>query len=215
MKYLFFSIVIVFGLVACLNSTNRKSIEKLSIDTLHSGSRDKLERNHDSNTRSRYDKIFLDKLSEYREPVKLSGNILLTGQDTVYFPEDLLLHQETIFKGSKDNSDFLLILTRTNLTGLNYSFQLMNSSKHTEISKSGRAILNPFFFLGAESDDDDRTGEGYLSVEYTDESSNCLFAIRIGERDENGKLRAKIKLFCKDSKTKSMDLDEIPTLREE
>ena len=82
-------------------------------------------------------------------------------------------------------------------------------------NKSGRATLGSLFFLGSETDDDDETGDGYLSVEYWDNSGDCSFAIRIGEKDDKGKLRAKIKLYCKDDKLKNIGLDDNPTLRTE
>ncbi|WP_445456425.1 hypothetical protein [Flavobacterium sp. HNIBRBA15423] len=214
--------ILAFGLWGCNNQTKVKTVDKSSVDTLPNVSNvstDKQKQKIIIKNKSQYDQSFIDGLSEYNEPIKLIENYILVGQDTVYFSEDLQLNKETIFKGTKDKKNFVLSVTRINLTSLNYTFQILNKDSKAISNKSGRATLGSLFFLGSETDDDDddddETGDGYLSVEYWDNSADCSFAIRIGEKDDNGKFRAKIKLSCKDDKLKNIGLDDNPTLRTE
>jgi hypothetical protein len=215
MKQKIYILILAFGLWSCNNQTKEKTVDKSSVDTLQNVSTDKQKQETTIKDKSQYDQSFIDGLSEYNEPIKLIENYILVGQDTVYFPEDLQLNKETIFKGIKDKKNFVLNVKRTNLTSLNYTFQILDKDSKAINNKSGRATLGSLFFLGSETDDDNKTGDGYLSVEYWDNSADCSFAIRIGEKDDNGKLRAKIKLYCKDNKLKNIGLDDNPTLRTE
>ncbi|MGB3527231.1 MAG: hypothetical protein WBB32_14815 [Flavobacteriales bacterium] len=215
MKQTIYILTLAFGLVSCNNQTTEKTVDKNSVDTLQTVPEDKQKLEINIKNKSQYDQSFIDGLSEYNEPVKLMDNYILIGQDTVYFPEELQLNKETIFQGNKDQKKFVLSVTRTNLTSLNYHFQILDKDSKAINNKSGRATLGSLFFLGSETDDDDETSDAYLSVEYWDNASDCSFAIRIGEMDENGKLRVKIKLFCKDNKSKNIGLDDTPTLRTE
>lgn len=201
--------------MSCNNQPTEKTVDKNSVDTLQTISTDNTKQDISTNDKSLYDQTFIDGLAGYGEQIKLIENYILIGQDTAYFPEEIKLNTETIFKGTKDKKNFVLTLRRINLTSLNYNFQLLDKDAKLLNSKKGKATLGSLFFLGSESDDDDETGEGYLSVEYYDHSADCSFAIRIGEKDDNGKLRAKIKLRCKDHKLKNISLDDNPTLRTE
>lgn len=207
------TLTLAFGLWSCNDKTAEKTADQNSLDTLQTVSAYKHQQETIINDKSQYDQSFIEGLSEYNEQLKLIENYILVGQDTVYFPEDLQLNKETIFKGTKDNKNFVLSVTRTNLTSLNYTFQILDKDSKTLNNKSGRATLGTMFFLGSETDEDNDSGEEYLSVEYWDKSEVCTFAIRIGERDQNGKLRAKIKLNCKNNKSKNIDLIDNPTLR--
>ncbi len=215
MKQTIYIFIFAFGFWSCNNQTKEKNVDQSSVDTLQNVTTEKQKQETTIKDKSQYDKSFIEGLSEYNGPIKLIENFILVGQDTVYFPEDLYLNKETIFKGTKDQKNFVLSLTRTNLTSLNYTFQILDKDFKTINNKSGRATLGSLFFLGSETDDDDETGDGYLSVEYWDNSDDCTFAIRIGEKDDNGKIRAKIKLYCKDNKLKNIGLNDNPTLRTE
>lgn len=215
MKQIIYILTLAFGLWSCNNQTKEKTVDKSLSDTLQNVTTDKQTSETTIKDKSQYDQSFIDGLSEYNEPIKLIENFILVGQDTVYFPEDLQLNKETVFKGTKDQKNFVLNVTRTNFTSLNYTFQILDKDNKVVNNKSGKATLGSYFFFGSETDDDDETGEGYLSTEYGDNSAGCSFAIRIGEKDDNGKLRAKIKLYCEDNKAKNIDLDDNPTLRTE
>lgn len=215
MKLTLYIFILTFGLLSCNNQPTEKTVDKKSVDTLQTISIENKKQDISTNDKSQYDQTFIDGLVGYGEQIKLIENYMLIGQDTAYFPEEIKLNKETIFKGTKNNNNFVLTVRRINLTSLNYNFQLLDKDAQLLNSKKGKATLGSLFFLGSESDDDDETGEGYLSVEYYDHSAGCSFAIRIGEKDDNGKLRAKIKLYCKDNKIKNIGLDENPTLRTE
>jgi hypothetical protein len=215
MKQTIYILTLAFGLWSCNNKTAEKKADQNTVDTLQLESADKSKLDSNIKDKSQYDKSFIDGLSEYNEPLKLIENYILVGQDTVYFPEDLQLNKEIIFKGSKDNKKFVLTVTRTNFTGLNYSFQLLDKDAKSLYNNSGRAILGSLFFLGSETDEDDEAGDAYLSVEYWDNSPDCSFAIRIGEMEDKGRIRAKINLYCKDNLSSNIDLDDHPTLRTE
>lgn len=211
MKKTIYILAVAFGVWNCSNRTPEKKENKNVVDALQAVSVNEQQQETIINT-SQYDSLFINGLSEYKEPITLIENYILIGQDTVYFPEDLQLNKETVFKGTKDLKNFSLSVTRINLTSLNYNFQLSDKDAKTINSKSGKATLDSLFFLGSETDDDE-TGDEYLSVEYFDNSPDCTFAIRIGEKDDKGKLRAKIKLSCNDHQSKNIDLNDNPTLR--
>jgi hypothetical protein len=215
MKQTLYILTFALSLLSCHNRTTESKADTRTTGNLQNVSTIKQVQNIYIKDKSQYDPTLIEGLSEYKDPIKLIDNYILIGKDTVYFPEDIQLSKNTIFKGTKDLKNFLLTITRTNLTSLNYNFQLFNKDTKLINSKSGKATLGALFFLGSETDEDDETGEEYLSFEYRDNSPDCSFAIRIGERDDNGKLRAKIILYCKDNKSKNIDLDDNPTLRTE
>lgn len=64
-------------------------------------------------------------------------------------------------------------------------------------------------------DEDEITGEGYSSAEYWDKSDSYSFAIRVGEKDKNGKVRVKIKLHHTDKRSENVNLDDSPIMRAE
>lgn len=164
--------------------------------------------------KSHYDQSFIDGLADYKEPIKLIDNYIITGKDTTYFPDDLSLNKVTTFKAPKDNNKFVLTVTRTNLTNLTYNFQLTDKDNKTLDTKSGKAILGSMFFLASENDEDSQTGDGYGSCEYWDKVNDCWFAIRIGiDKDNNGDQRAMLNYGCSDKSKQTLNLDQCPTLR--
>ena len=164
--------------------------------------------------KSRYDPAFIEGLAGYSEPIKLAGHFIVTGGDTTYFPHDLPLNKKTIFKGSKDSRHFVLSVTRTNLTNLDYRFQLTDKKHRTIDSKSGKAVLSSLFFLASEIDVDSQTGKEYGSCEYVDSTAGVRLSIRIGiGLDRNGKKRA-VLTYNGDGKNKpALPPDACPTLR--
>jgi hypothetical protein len=203
------------GLLSCNNQATDTTATSTTIDRLQTISTQKQKPDIDLQDKPQYDQGFLDGLSEYNEPIELIDNYILVGKDTIYFPEDIQLNKETVFKGTKDQNNYVLTATRINLTSMTYNFQLSSSDNKIIASKSGKATLGSLFFIGSETDEDDKSGESYLSVEYWDNSSDCSFAIRVGKKNSTGKLRAKIKLYCKGNKSKNIDLGDNPTMRTE
>ena len=206
MKQVIYILILAFGLLSCNNQKEKK------IDVTQITSADKIF----IKDKSLYDPIFIKGLYDYNEPVKLIDNYILTGKDTTYFPEDLPLNKKVVLKGVKDNNNFILSVTRTNLTNLVYDFQLSDKNNKRVESKSGKAILGSMFFLAPENDEDSQTGISYGSSEYTDNIDDCWFSIRIGiGLDDNGKHRAKLSYNCQDKHKNALNLDECPILRAE
>ena len=144
--------------------------------------------------------------------LRLCDNYIVIGKDTNYFPEDLNLNKATIFRARKDNIQYVLTVTRTNMTNLTYNFQLINKDNKTVDTKSGKVILGSSFFLGPEGDND--IEGGYGSQEYRANGKDSWLSIRIEiGKSEHGKQRAKIHYGFNDTTKKSLDLDECPTLR--
>ena len=214
-QVLYYILAIVFGLWSCNNQSAERKTGQILADTLQTISVNN--QNIYIKDQTQYDQIFIQGLANYNEPIKLINNYILTGQDTTFFPSDLQLNKKTTFHGANDSAKFTLTVTRTNLTNLNYKFQISDKSDKIVETKSGKAILGSMFFLASEVDEDDQTGTAYGSYEYSDKMDNgCWFAIRIGiGLDDNGKQRATLSYNCEDENKKTTDLDECPILRTE
>jgi hypothetical protein len=215
MRPIFFFSLSVFVLCSCTDQTIVKTAAKKYNDTIETANGDRKNYDNIINPTLQYDQSFIDGLSHYGESLKLIANFIVAGQDTTYFPEELPLNKEVTFKGMKIGRTYRLTVARKNRTSLNYQFRMVDKEGKVTHNRSGTAIISSTFFLGSETDEDDKTGNGYLSVEYWDNSTDCSFAIRVGEKDSFGKLRAKINLFCHSDKSKNIELDEAPTLRTE
>jgi hypothetical protein len=214
MKQTIYILTLAFGLGSCNNQTTEKAVDKNLVDTLKTVSADKQQLDIYIKNKSQYDQTFIDGLVDYNEPIKLIDNYIVTGNDTTYFPEDLILNKPTTFTAIKENNKYVLTVTRTNLTNLTYKFQLTDKDNKTLDTKSGKAILGSTFFIGPEGDYD--IEGGYGSQEYRDNGKDSYLSIRIeiGKTD-NGKQRAKIHYGFNDKTKKTLDLDECPTLRTE
>jgi hypothetical protein len=160
MKQTIYILTLAFGLCSCKNHTTEKTVYKNLADTLKTVSADKQQQDIYIKDKSQYDQTFIDGLADYNEPIKLIDNYILTGKDTTYFPEDLILNKSTTFTAIKDNKKYVLTVKRTNLTNLNYKFQLTDNDNKTLDTKSGKAILGSTFFIGPEGDDDIEGGYG-------------------------------------------------------
>jgi hypothetical protein len=205
----------VAGLTSCNNQTTEKTVDKNSNDSIQVASADKKQTGIFVKDKSQYDQAFIDGLADYNEPIKLIDNYIITGVDTTYFPNDLNLNTATIFKAIKDDSKYLLTVTRINLTSLTYSFQLTDKDNQTIDTKSGKAILFSTFFLAPEGDVDTESS-GYGSQEYWDKANDCWVSIRIGIGvDNNGKKRAKVTFGCEDKSKQTLELDDFPVMRTE
>jgi hypothetical protein len=164
---------------------------------------------------SQYTPVFLQQLKEadYPEKINLQGDYLLVGADTVYFPTQLALGKVYFFAGDGGGKSCRLKVKRVNLTSLDYEFQLYRLGK-PPYNESGRADLGAMFFLADEVDEDDETQEAYGAAEYSRTANGCWFTIRLGrEPDQEGRLRAEVRLGCEDNKHEA-PVDDSPTLRE-
>ena len=76
-------------------------------------------------------------------------------------------------------------------------------------NQTGQADIISSFFLGTESDEDVKTGEGYFVTEYIERrAKDCHIHIRLGDDNE----RAKIIKNC-NGKIRDITLDNFKTLR--
>ena len=212
MQQTIYILTLTLLLLSCSGKT-RKAIDTKSVDTLRTISADKMQSDIYIKDKSQYDQTFIDGLSEYNEPIKLIDNFMLIGNDTTYFPNDLNLNKEYIFKANNDDQNYVLIVKRINETTLKFNFQLYENSKllHTE---TGEANLPSLFFLGPEGEPDIQTGDSFFSQEYLKKDNNIWLCINIGmDKDYKGKQRAKITYRYKDKSIKTSNLEECPILR--
>ncbi len=206
MKLIIYSAAFALFLGSCESQISEKQSDKSVANTSHSIPSEKI---------PDHDPSFINELSESNNQAKLVDNYILIGEEKVYFPEDLQLNKETIFQGNREGNKFVLTLTRINLTSLIYDFKVLDSASNLINGKSGKATISPQFFLDSEIDSDD-AGDSYSSTAYWDYSSDCSFAIRLGEKDKNGTIRAKVLVECENDKdSKNIDLDVCPTLKTE
>jgi len=122
MKQTIYILTLALGLASCNNQTTEKAVDKNSVDTLKTVSADKQQLDIYIKDKSQYDQTFIDGLADYIEPIKLIDNYIVTGKDTTYFPDDLILNKPTTFTAIKDNNKYVLTVTRTNLTNLTSNF---------------------------------------------------------------------------------------------
>ncbi len=216
MKQIIYILVFAIVLSSCSNQTTEKNFDKKIIDTIRTASVEKQKQDIYIKDKSQYDEAFVEGLLDFNESIKLIDNYILTGNDTTYFPNDLSLNVKTTFKGTRNNNTYLLTVSRTNLTNLNYRFQLLDKENQTIFTKSGNAILGSLFFLASEMDDDDLTKDGYGCSEYWDKTNNCFFSIRIGiGLDDTGEQRAIVTYDCTNNNNQTINLEDCPTLRTE
>ena len=215
MKHTIYILTFVFGLSSCNNQTTEKSVNKNSADKTQTLATENPKPDININKKSQYDQTFIDGLSEYNEPIKLIDNFMLIGNDTTYFPDDLKLNKEYIFKANNDSQKYVLTVKRINETNLKFNFQLFEKNKllHTE---TGEAILPSLFFLGPEGEPDIQTGDSFFSQEYLKKDNSIWLCINIGmDKDYKGKQRAKITYRYTDESKQTANLEECPILRVE
>src|ERR1035437_2065642 len=94
-------LLLMFWLLSCNNKTEKNTTTNTVDSTLTTIQPEKKQTDFYVKDKSRYDKTFLDEISKYTEPVKVIDNYILVGKDTAFFPQDLNLNVETVFKGTK------------------------------------------------------------------------------------------------------------------
>jgi hypothetical protein len=159
------------------------------------------------------EKFIEDLLKNNKDTLKLIDNYILFSGQKIYFPEDLQLNKDYVFKGIKENLSFNLKVKRINETTLDYVFNLYKGDSLL-LNDKGETIIGTFFFYAPESDED---GEySYSSYEYRNSTNDFVFCIRIGKgKDEQDRLRAKVKFEFADQSKIKVRLSECPVLREE
>jgi hypothetical protein len=214
MKYTIYILTFALGLSSCNNQTKERSENKNSADATQTVPNDNPKQVIYIKDKSQYDQTFIDGLSQFNKPIKLIDNFMLFGNDTIYFPDDLRLNEKATFVASQDSNRYILSLTRTNLTNINYEFKLIDKNKSIIESKSGRAILGSGFLLAPEGEPDMEAGVSFASNEYRTENDNFWLVINVGmDKDYEGKKRAKITFGYKDKLKKTEDGEQSPILR--
>ncbi|MES2484558.1 MAG: hypothetical protein V4581_01220 [Bacteroidota bacterium] len=161
---------------------------------------------------SLYDASFLKCLEPMPDTLRIIDNYILAQNDTLYFDEALKLNQNYRFTGFTDTHFYQVDIIRNGLTTVQYDYAVMANEKPV-YSLKGTAVLNCGFLLGAESADDDKTGDGYFVSDYRDDSNNCGATVSIGEPDDEGRIRAIVNCPCS-PKEISRNNHEAVTLRE-
>lgn len=206
-------LIIIIGLtfVACNNSASDNKSILISSDTIKSASVDSL--NVDENevtsnkketeiiikNKSDYSEKFIQGLKElgYRKIELKDSLLIIDSKDTAVFSKTPKIGEYRVYTGIQDNLAIAVSVKRINYTTVNYKIEMVEFGK-TSHNQSGQADLISSFFFGAESNEDERTGEGYFVTEYTDNrENNCYTHIRLGDEKElaniikncNGKIK--------------------------
>jgi hypothetical protein len=212
MQQTIYILTLTLLLLSCSGKT-RKTVDTKSVDTLRTISAGKMQSGIYIKDKSQYDQTFIDGLSEYNEPIKLIDNFMLIGNDTTYFPDDLNLNKEYIFKANNASQNYVLTVKRINETTLKFNFQLFENSKLLQ-TETGEANLPSLFFLGPEGEPDIQTGDSFFSQEYLKKDKSIWLCINIGmDKDYKGKQRAKITYRYMDKSKQTSNLEECPILR--
>ena len=132
--------------------------------------------------------------------------LLINGKDTAYFPETPKIGKQIILTGRKGNLAISLTVKRINYTTVDYKIEMVEFGKSSHNS-SGQAEIISSFFLGAESNDDEKSGESYFVTEYIDRENDCYTHIRLGDETD----LVKIIKNC-NGKIKDITLDNFTTL---
>ncbi|MCO5259545.1 MAG: hypothetical protein M9916_05325 [Crocinitomicaceae bacterium] len=162
MKQIIYIITLTLGLSSCNNQTTEKAANKNLVDALQTVSTDKQTQGIYIKDKSQYDQTFIDGLADYNDLIKLIDNYIVTGKDTTYFPNDLLLNKSTIYTAIKDSNKYVLTVTRTNLTNLTYNFQFTDSDNKILDTKSGQVVLSSYFFFGPEGETDFEANDSFF-----------------------------------------------------
>lgn len=212
--------MLAIAFVSCGKKTEVKEVaENKTVDTLQIDSSEVSEAKVSIEDESQYDSSFRLMCNEYSEMngegVKLFDDKITLGDKTITFPSIIQLNKATVFKGSQDKKSFFLKLTRTNLTDVNYEFKITDKNNKVINELSGQMVLDFNFALVSTIEEDTASGEEYEAFEYKDAFTDCGLNVLLGEADKNGKLRARVLLFCNSDRSKDIDTGDCPTLRSE
>lgn len=214
--------------VACNNSATENKIVSTPSDTIKTVSVDSFYidenevssdyKTYDENTKeteivvknkSDYSEKFIQGLKGigYKKFELIDSLLIIDNKDTVTFSQTPKIGEQRIYTGKKDNLAIAVTVKRINYTTVDYKIEMVEFGK-TNHFQTGQADIISSFFFGAESNEDERTGEGYFVTEYTDNrENNCYTYIRLGDENE----LAKIIKNCNE-KIKDITLDNFTTL---
>lgn len=163
---------------------------------------------------ARYEKSFIDGLKAYskgqKEHLQLIEDQLIVEKEKYSLPSEIEIGKQYIFSGKEIDRQTELILKRYNLSSLEFNLKIAFTGGNIE-NKSGIVTLNPTFFLGADSEEDEETGTEYFVTVYSHEDKDKYTYIKIGENQDN-KLQARVQLEkVKDIPT--LKLDKVETVK--
>lgn len=163
-----------------------------------------------------YSQSFIDAVRNERlGDVELYDSTMVVGKDTAIFPTILKAGKMYYFKGRQGSNTFALTIIRASYSSVDYDFSLIEKGITKYLNK-GQADISPRFYLASENDEDDEAGESYGAAKYIKTEGGCIFTIRIGlDKDEKGRLRAKISHVCDDESKTDPLLANSPVLRTE
>ena len=164
--------------------------------------------------RTTYSERFLKDLSESTVASSFflgkDGVIKINDTDEVKVPSFLTVKDWYRFRASNGDLQYSLEVQRQDFVKVVFRYVVFD--KATRLENTSKVVeLGAHFFLGDESDIDDRTKESYLSTEYRGTDGSCEYALRIG--GEVGALKAKLIRTCEDG-TQDISLEDAPTLRQ-
>ncbi|KHJ36844.1 hypothetical protein PBAC_29710 [Pedobacter glucosidilyticus] len=210
-------IFFVFGFLYC-TQTYEKVVDENNNEDINGG----LSKNSESafyvKNKTLYNESFLAPLSARDfviDSISIVDNYFIEGKDTTYFPEVPSINKILVFNAINPNKKYILKITRTNYTDLNFNFKLTDKSNKVSYEKSGQAILTYSFLMKDESKDKESYKDGYRSFEYRADLEKLFVTIVIYENDRGKKSFAKIEFHDKDQKNQNIDLNQCPTLWEE
>lgn len=155
---------------------------------------------------------FINALKEQDSGSKFTldaGHLIVDDSAPIAFPQFLEKEKWYQFRSRKESLMYSLEVKRIDYARVAFRFVAFDGPDRLE-NTVRVAELPPYFYLGAESDVDDRTGVSYMATEYLGTVNQCEYAFRIGE--ENGKLMARVIKTCEDE-SKNLGLEDIPTMR--
>src|SRR5690554_3005185 len=143
----------------------------------------------------------------YKKFELIDSLLIIDNKDTVTFSQTPKIGEQRVYTGRQDNLAIAVTVKRINYTTVDYKIEMVEFGK-TSHNQTGQSDIISSFFFGAESDEDERTGEGYFVTEFIDNrENNCYTHIRLGDENE----LAKIIKNC-NGKIKDITLDNFTTL---
>lgn len=212
-------LMLVIAFVSCDKKTDSKVAENKTVDTLKIDPSDLSNLKISKKNLSQYDEYFIKMINKHAqmndEKYELFDDKLVRANDTISFSTEIELSKTVVLKGSDDNKSYALKLTRKNLTNLAYEFKITDKNNKVINELSGEAILEFAFFEESKTEQDALLDEEYFVAKYEHNFSDCVFEVLLGEKDSDGKLRAKATFSCFNDESKNLDSSKCPTLREE
>jgi hypothetical protein len=143
----------------------------------------------------------------YKKFELIDSLLIIDNKDTVTFSQTPKIGEQRVYTGKQGNLAIAVKVKRINYTTVDYKIEMVEFGK-TNHFQTGQADIISSFFFGTESNEDERTGEGYFVTEYTDNrEKNCYTHIRLGDENE----LAKIIMNC-NGKIKDITLENFTTL---